>query len=369
MPLKKRSEEIMKKITSKLKRKKTVQKPERITNATVAEHRERILSGASRFRYPVQYTRQQLVLIAAGIGVAVLVLFVAFSWWQLYRAQTTSQFFYRVTRLIPLPVAQVDGETVRYGDYLLNYKSSETYLSTVENVDKDSKDAGAKAQFDYMKSQAMRNAVVDTYAAKLARENNISISGEQVDQAIQRLRQTTSPQGEMSQEAYDRSLEQLYGLSPDESRYNVEKSLLRQDVAYAIDDEAKKVSDDVEARIKKADKPDFEKLGASLKEKYPEVQVLTSGWVKQSNPDGGIAAAAAKLEKGKVVGPIKPFSGDGYYFIQLIDRNKSDDINYAQIKVPLLEFNKRVERLQADGKVHHYISVPDVRPQVEATDE
>ncbi len=360
----------MKKLTSKLTRKKQPsKKPTRITNETVAEHREQILSGARRFKYPVQYTKYRLVISAIAIGFVVLILAVVFSWWQLYKVQTTSDFFYRLTRMVPVPVATVDGEDVRYGDYLLNYKSSETYLSTAEQLDKNSTSDNAKSQFDYIKAEAMNNAVTAAYASKLAREENISVSEQQVDAAIKRLRQTTSPQGEISQEAYDRSAEQLYGLSPEESRYNVRRSVLWQEVSYSIDDRARQASKEAESLIANTKASGatikLEVIASALKKKYPEIEVIAnSSWVKKNNPDGGMAAAAAKLKKGNVSGPIKNFSGDGYYFVQLLGENEAGEIRYAQIRIPLLEFASRIKKIKADGRVKYYITVPDVRPQI-----
>ena len=361
----------MKKLTSKLKRNKPAKKPERITNATVAEHRERILAGARKFAYPIQYTRQQLVLIATGIGLAVVLLFVAFSWYQLYRAQTTGQFFYRITQLVPLPVAKVDDELVRYSDYLLEYRSNETYLTTVENIDKNSKEDGVQEQFDYIRVQAMQNAVANTYAQKIANERGIEITDDQVTAAIDRTRRVNSSQ-EISEAAYNRTLEQYYGQSPEEGRYVMKQSLLRQEVSYAIDERAQRVADAVEKRISAANGDsavDFEKLAADMQGEYAEVQQATSGWVRENNPDGGIAAAAAALDKGQVAGPIKPVNGDGYYFVQLIDRNQNGEINYAQIKVPLLVFAEQVAALQQDGKIEHYITMPDIQPQLQSDDE
>lgn len=44
------------------KRKRTKKElPVRITNDTVAEHRERVLAGGRRHKYPVQYTKHRLV--------------------------------------------------------------------------------------------------------------------------------------------------------------------------------------------------------------------------------------------------------------------------------------------------------------------
>src|SRR5690606_35283970 len=114
----------MKKLLKKRRAKQTQEVPSRITNETVAEHRERILAGGRRFKYPMQYARHRLVIVTVALVAAALLLMGLFTWWQLYVAQSTNPILYRVTRIIPLPVASVDGQTVRYSDYLMYYNSS-----------------------------------------------------------------------------------------------------------------------------------------------------------------------------------------------------------------------------------------------------
>ena len=103
-------------------------KPKHITNETVAEYREQILASGRKFKYPVQYTKRRLITNALIIGALALVIFCGVTYWALYSVKTTSTFFYRLTQVIPLPVANVDGEPVRYSDYLLGFKSSQTYI-------------------------------------------------------------------------------------------------------------------------------------------------------------------------------------------------------------------------------------------------
>ena len=79
----------------------------------------------------------------------------------------------------------------------------------------------------------------------------------------------------------------------------------------------------------------------------------------------GLAAAAAKLQKGGITGPIKPLSGDGYYFVRLLETNNQEEINYQLIKVPLKEFKQQIETLKQSGKVTYYIAVPDAKPQIQ----
>lgn len=296
-----------------------------------------------------------------------LVTFLAVSWWQLYRAQTTDSFYYRVTRIIPLPVAQVDGEYVKYGDYLLNYKMSETYLDTAEKANQTQYAGGAGAQsvYDYYKAQAMQNAIVDTYAQKLATQYGVTVTDKQVDDAVRALIQTSSGKSEVSQDVINRSVEQLYGLSPSENRQYLRESLLRQAVSYRVDNAARQTADDIKAKLGKEPTKSFDDIVREYQGSSSGVQTLTSGWVKKDNKDGGLAAAAAKLSKGQATGPIKPLSGDGYYFVRLLDTNNQEEINYQLIKVPLREFKHQIESLKESGKITYYISVPEVKQQVQ----
>lgn len=336
--------------------------PTRITNETIAEHRERVISEGKRFKYPVQYTKNKLVINAILVGLVALVAFALFCWWQLYKVQSTADFFYRLTRIVPVPVASVADRSVKYGDYLLNYRTSEVYLNTVtgqgDNIENDI------TTYNYYKVQAMENAVADVYAAKLADENNVTVTDKDVDEAIKTSRQIASSQGEVSQNVFNRSISKLYGISPAELRYYLKKRLLRQKVSYVIDATAKDTSDKVDKLLAADPETAFDEIGAEINQANPDqVQVLVSGWVSKDNKDGGIAAAASKLKPNQITGPIKSNSGDGYYFVRLLETNDNDEINYQFIKIPLTEFSKRLKAMQDDNKIDYYIKLPEVQNQ------
>src|SRR3979411_3287894 len=86
----------------------------RITNETVAEHRERILAGGRKFKYPHHYPKHPIVLITLGIVLLSAASFFGFAFWQLYGAQNTGDFIYRFTQVLPAPVAKIDNRTVLY---------------------------------------------------------------------------------------------------------------------------------------------------------------------------------------------------------------------------------------------------------------
>lgn len=329
--------------------------PTRITNETVAEHRERILAGGRRFKYPIQYARHRLVLVTILISLAALIVFVLVGWWQLYLVQNSDGFLYRVTRVLPLPVARVDGEHARFSDYLMEYRSSIHYLQQIEQVNLDSEDG--KRQSDFYKSQAMENVIASTFAEKLAREKGITVTEKQVQDAIDSKRRATN--GELSNEAYDAVTLDFFGWGPDEHRRVMERRLIQQEVAYSIDTNATARRDKAEKSLAQPGAV-FETVAMELGGTEAEaIEIGAPGWVPKTNNDGGRSAAAAKMQKDQVSGPIKSTTGDGYYFVKLLDSNDTQ-VSYAYFKIPLTEFTKRLDALKKDNKTQRFITIPEV---------
>lgn len=328
--------------------------PSRITNETVAEHRERILAGGRRFKYPVQYARHRLVFNTIIVTVVALLLITGLGWWQLYVVQNSSAFFYRATRVLPLPVASVDGQSVRYSDYLMYYNSSVHYLQQSEQVNIQSEDG--RRQVDYIKRKSMDNVISDAYAEKLAKELNISIDSARVDKVIEDDRNTVN--GLISQETYDASALNVLGWTPDEYRQDARSKLIRQDVSYAIDTVAKQKQEKAATLLKQS--TDLDKVAAALGgQGAAKVIVGMSGLVPKSNRDGGLSTTAASLDKGAISGVVKTTTGDGYYFVKLLEKNDTQ-VSYAYLKIPLTAFSEQLAALKKEGKVKEYISIPDV---------
>ena len=354
----------MKKINLPSVRKKQVDKKKnsitRITNDTVAQHREQILSEGRRFKYPLQYTKKRLVINAGLIGLLVVVVFSSIVYWALYHAQATGTFFYRITQIAPLPVASVEGEQVLYSDYLRNYRASETYIRERELPEQsDYSDDQMSDRSAIYKTRALSDAVKFTYAKKLAQDSNINVTDDQVTERINEVRRSISTGGEISQATYDRSIMEIHGLTPSDSREMMRQSLIRQAVSFAIDANAKDISSALESFLDNNPEMSFDEVIESFEGSDNSLQLSTSGFVKETNSDGGLAAAASKLEVGEYTGPIKTSRGDGfgYYYVRLLERDNDNRINYQFIKIPLSEFDGRVDDLYKNNKVNPYISI------------
>lgn len=344
----------MKKLVSKLRKKQPEEPAGRITTDTLAQHREKVLAGGRKFKYPVQYQRHKLVINALIIGIAALLLAIAMVWYLLYVTKNTSDFMYRVTKVIPAPVAVVDGEPVQYSDYLMKYRSAAHYLIEKEQIDANSADG--KSQLSYVKSQAMDDAIADAYASKLARELDVTVTDADLEAFLKQQRQSSD--GEVTEATYNAVIRDYYGWSPQEYREAMKSKLLRQKVAYAVDAHAEDVSKGIEEKVK-AGNTDLEAIATELNAAEEDaVTYMAAAWVPKNNQDGGLAQAAAKLSKGQVSTAIKATSGNGYYYVKLVDSNDSQ-VQYEYIHVPLKEFDAKLAQVEKDKKLTQFIKIED----------
>lgn len=319
------------------------QNKERITNDTVEQHRREALSRARRFKYPVQYARHKLVINTVIISVLALAVLTLFGWWRMYPGQSTSELTYRITQIAPLPVAEVDGESVRYSDYLMHYRSNEHYLREVEQVDTGSEEY--RDQIQHYRQQSMEDAVMGVYATMLARELDVYVEAEEVDAHIERQR------GELSERAYMTAIENGMGWSIDEYRRDLEHRLLRQRVSVAVDDRARQLVEEVTDALN--DDVDLAEVAGDV----DGVEYVNQPWVMHTNQDGGVTQAALALAEGEVSDAFVPIAGDGYYFIHVLDVNDTQ-VQYEYIYIPLTVFAERIEQLYEDGRVRYHIDVP-----------
>ena len=346
----------MKRFLSK-KRKQPVETPSRITNETVAEHRERILAGGRRFKYPRQYLRHKLVINAIIISVVTAVIIVVAGWAALYPGQNTSEFMYRVTRVIPLPVAYVDGKEALYSDYLMRYRSQELWLRNQGQIIANAGDE--KRQLDFIKRSVLDGVIADTYAEKLAPSLHATVSDEDVQAVIDNNRHTAN--GVISQEVYDASTKDTLGYSPDEYRHIIKQSLLRQKVAYALDTKAQNTKYKIEMLLRnKKQKKTIDALVATLKKQKITVDVGASGLVPKDNQDGGLSQEALTLRSGQISPAFKSTTGDGYYFVEKVTSNDKQ-VSYRYIRIPLTVFTEKVQAIKKSHKIKELISIPDVK--------
>lgn len=229
----------------------------RITNETVAEHREEMLSSARKFIYPLKHSRQRIIKISVSLAIVGVVLFVTYVLVALYRLQSSSTFIYGVTSVVPVPIAKAGDDWVSYESYLFELRHLTHYYETQQEVD-FSTDNG-KTQLAAFKKRALQQVIDDAYVKQLARQNGVSVSPTEVTNAVMLLRQQNRL-GNDDKEFAD-VLNEFWGWSPDDFRRALGQQLLAQKVVAKLDTKTGERARQIEFKLK-TNATDFAKAAA-----------------------------------------------------------------------------------------------------------
>ncbi len=327
----------------------------------VAERREEILAKGRKFKYPLQWTRHRVVINTILIAIIVSALIVMGGWLALYQLGMTDDLLFKVTEIIPVPVARVDNEDVRFSDYLMFYRSSMTSIERQSGSQFDS-DSARQLSIEYKRS-ALTESETYAFALKLARELGITVTDEEIDTEFNRHLKTGGI--DRSEEGFLKIISGNFGLNKDEYNRMLYLTLIKAKVEIAIDETASSIAAKVEQKLSENGN-DYHAVANELGDSI--IFEETGGLVDNKNIDGGRATEAMKLEPGQSSGKFISMNGDGYYFVKLIKKTDAE-VNFVSIKVPFTEFSRRFKLLEDEGKISEFITIKDPNLVESAIDE
>lgn len=326
----------------------------------VEERRDEVLSRGRKFKYPMQYAKHRLIIQTVIIAVVAIIGMVAVGWLMLYRWQDTGDMVYRITQVIPVPVAEVDGEKVRYSDYLMIYRSN---LITAEQQGGQlgGLEEGDMLRADYHQA-ALSAAVEYTYALKLGREMGIEVTSEEIDKAFEDHRKVGGV--DRSEEGFLKIVKDNFGMTKSEYRRMLYLSLMRAKVAQAVDEVALDLAKQVDSHLA-GNSGDLR----AAAEQMGDVVIYeeTGKLVDNMNVDEGRSDKAMTLDPGQVSERFLSNNGDGYYYVKLVEKNNTQ-VNYTSLKIAFTEFDRLVEELYVEDKVHIYINLEEYTETIDAAD-
>ena len=105
----------------------------------VEERREEVLATGRKFKYPLQWTKHRIVINTILIGAIVLAVLIVGGWLALYRFNMTDDLLFRLTKILPVPVAYVDSNEVSLESTLKEWDEVEKAIGSIigkaENAD------------------------------------------------------------------------------------------------------------------------------------------------------------------------------------------------------------------------------------------
>ncbi len=205
----------------------------RITNETVAEHREKVLGSARKYIYPLQHSKHKIVLISSALFIAALISFFTYCTLELYRFKSTSGFLYGVTRVIPFPIAKAGSDYVSYENYLFEIRHYIHYYQTQQQVDFN--DTVGKQQLSSYRQRALQKVVDDAYVKQLAAQNHVSISDKELNNVIDLVRSQNRLGA--NEKGFEDILKDNFGWSISDFKRSLRQELLAQKLVATLDHE------------------------------------------------------------------------------------------------------------------------------------
>lgn len=345
----------MKKITSKLRRKKQQPKETlpstRITNDTVAEHREEVLGQARKYIYPLRHTKHKLVKISISLLIVALVAFFAYCTLALYKFKSNSKFLYRVTDVIPFPVARSGSDFIAYENYLFEINHYTHYYQTQQNLDFNS-DAG-KQQLAEFKKRALNKVINDAYIKELAARKNVSVSDKEVEARIATVR-NQNRLGANDKE-FQGVLRDFWDWSEDDFRRSLKSQILSEKVVAAYDTGAADRANAALTQLKSG--KDFTTLAKEVSED-PAGKINGGDYgflIEKTNRDISPAAVEAlfKLKEGENSGLVD--AGYGIEIVKNVQTQADGKIKAAHVAFNYKDINEYVNDLRDQKKTRSYL--------------
>jgi parvulin-like peptidyl-prolyl isomerase len=328
----------------------------RITNETVAEHREEVLKSARKFIYPLQHSKHRIVLVSSGLFIMTVVAFFAYCTLALYRFQGSSNFLYRVTQVIPFPIARTGGDFIAYENYLFELRHYTHYYETQLKVNfNNGKD---KEQLNQFKRRALDKVINDAYVKQLAAEHNISVSDQEVEDQITIVRNQNRLGS--SEKVFEDVIKDYWGWSVNDFKRSLRTTLLAQKVAAKLDTETNEKAAAALAELKSG--TSF----ADVAKKYSDDPSKENGGelgfaVDRTSKEIPAQATDAlfKLQPGQITDVIN--TGYTLEILKNIETN-GDKIRAARIVINFKDVNQYINDLKDKQKYTQYIKLPEAAP-------
>jgi len=323
----------------------------KITNETVAEHREDVLKGARKYKYPLQHSKHRIVIVSSGLLAAAVVTFFVYTGLALYKFQSSSAFMYRITQVLPLPVAKAGKSFVAYENYLFELRRYEHYYQSQQRVDFSSKDG--QRQLNRYKPIALDEVVQDAYVKQLAAAHNVSVSRGDLNTELAALK----AQNHSSDQELTDVTSKFFGWSLDDLKRELTQELLAQKVASVLDTDARTRANSVAGQVEAG--TDF---GALAKQYSEDLATKDNGGqyadttITPASTDvpPAVVQLLQNMSPGQVSGVV--WAGNSFEIVKLISITDGK-ITAAHISFTITPVNTYITQYQKTHPRHAYIKV------------
>lgn len=323
----------------------------KITNETVAEHREKVLRGARKYKYPLQHSKHRILIVSGAIIIAAVIGFFVYLSLALYRFQSTSAFTYRVTQVVPFQVGRAGDRFVAYENYLFELRRYEHYYQSQQRVDFGSQ--SGKDQLNSYKPKALNSVIQAAYIKQIAEQHNISLNSSELNDELDSLR----AQNHSNNKELEDVVQKFFGWSIKDLKRELTEELLAQKVADTLDKAANQKAQAVLVQAQGG--TDFAALAAQNSD---DIATKASGGqyantaitLASTDIPPQVVHRLFTMQVGQVEGVIQ--AGDTLEVVKLL-ANDNGKLKAAHISFHVTPIDKIVSEYQKIHPRHVYIKV------------
>src|SRR5665213_2657171 len=273
----------------------------RITNENITEHREEVLKGARKYIYPLQHSKKRIVSVTLTLAAAAALTFLVYCSLALYHFYQYNIFLYRVTQVVPFPIAKADGNYVSYENYLFELRHYIHYYQSQQQLDFAS---SGKQQLYRFRQQALSNVLDQAYTKIIARQNGVGVSGPEIDSRIAEVRNQNRLG--TNNKVFADVLRDYWGWSINDFKRILKQEILSEKVAAKLDTQTNQRAQSALTQLKSS--TDFATLAKTASD---DPAAPTTGGdfgfaITKSNPNVSpeLIDAMFKLKPGEISGIV-----------------------------------------------------------------
>jgi len=321
-----------------------------ITNETINEHREDVLSSARKYIYPLQHSKHRVVKISLALLTLVIVSFFAICGLELYKFQNTSGFIYDVTRIVPFPVAKAGSNWVSYESYLFELRRNMHYYQTQQQADFSTK--GGQAQLTRLKQQALDQVIQDAYVKQLASQSHVNVNNKAVDNQLALVRSQNRLGS--NNRVFREVLNEFWGWNEADFKRELKQEMLAQAVVAKLDTTSQSRAKGALRQLMSG--TDFATLASQASDdpatkanggQYPNAITTNDSQIPPI-----ISAELFKLQPSQTSNIINP--GYSLDIVKVIDKT-GNSLHAAHIQFNFQPITAYTQPLQAKEPAHTYI--------------
>jgi hypothetical protein len=328
-----------------------------ITNETIAEHREEVLRGARKYIYPLHLSKRRIIVISSVILASAIAAFLIYCTVGLYRFYQHNTFLYRVTQVVPFPVARIGNTFVAYENYLFELRHYIHYYQEQGNLDDEGTDfsrPGYKEQLAEYQKQALANVIDLAYIKILADENNISVSNKEVDERIADVREQNRLGAD--DDVLADVLSSYWGWSISDFKRSLKDQILIEKVTGQLDSEAMAKANSALTKVKGG--ADFAAVAKEVSED-PTSKAEGGEYsflITRNNPNipPQVIGSLFKLKPGQVSGIIN--TGSTLEIVK-VEKVEGDSVTARHIVFTLKDPAVFIEQLKKEKPAKTYINL------------